>query len=160
MASISPWTLRLARRTLFDGTLAGMLSTAVLAWRGRAEDGSAAAPIDAPSHWVWGREALRRNEVDVAHTVVGHAVHHASSMLWAAVYAWMRGRRRRPTALNAVSDAALVTALAAVVDLKLTPERFTPGFERRLSRTSLAMVYGSFGAGLALGGWAALARRR
>jgi hypothetical protein len=96
----------------------------------------------------------------VRHTVVGQVTHHASSLLWAAVYAWLRGRRPAPTALNAVGDAAAVTALAAVVDLKLTPQRLTPGFERRMSSSGLAMVYASFGVGLALGGLAELRGRR
>jgi hypothetical protein len=38
------------------------------------------------------------------------------------------------------------------VDYRLTPRRFMPGYERRLSRRSLGAVYAAFGAGLALGG--------
>jgi len=48
--------------------------------------------------------------------------------------------------------------VAALVDLRLVPERLTPGFERRLSRRSLAWTYVGFGAGLALAGL--LAQRR
>ena len=43
-----------------------------------------------------------------------------------------------------------MTSLAAVIDLRAVPERLTPGFERRLSSGSLALVYLAFGAGLAL----------
>jgi hypothetical protein len=71
-------------------------------------------------------------------------------MLWAGVFAWLRNRRQRPTLANAAVDAAAVTALASVVDLKLVPSRLTPGFERRLSKRGLAMVYLAFGAGLLL----------
>jgi len=45
--------------------------------------------------------------------------------------------------------AALVSTLANIVDFKLTPKRLMPGFERHLSRPSLAMVYTAFGLGLA-----------
>ena len=158
--SSSPAVGRLWRHTLLDGSLAGLLSTAVLAWRGQRELRRPAALLNAPSHWFWGEKALRADHADVRHTVVGQVTHHVSGLLWAGVYAWLRGRRPAPTPLNAVADAAAVTALAAVVDLKFTPQRLTPGFERRMSGSGLAMVYASFGLGLALGGLAALRGHR
>ncbi len=42
-------------------------------------------------------------------------------------------------------------------DYQLTPRRFQPGYEAHLSKPSLAVVYGAFGVGLALG--AMLCRR-
>lgn len=83
------------------------------------------------------------------HTGTGFAVHHASSLFWAALYELVQARRRRVSPSTLTMDAAAVTAVAAVVDLKLVPERLTPGFERRLSRPSLAAVYVAFGIGLA-----------
>jgi hypothetical protein len=140
------------------GLLAGLLSTAILLWRGRAETRNAIAPINAISHWFWPDEALRRDDPSLKHTGTGIALHVGSSLLWSTVYGWLRARRRAPTALNAAVDAAAVTAVAAVVDLAVVPERLTPGFERRLSKPSLATVYGSFAIGLALGGLIALRR--
>jgi hypothetical protein len=152
----TPQAARLLRHILLEGGLAGLLSTAVLAWGGRRDSGHAAAALNAPSHWLWGEEALRSERPDMRHTGLGQVIHHASSLLWAAAYGSLQQRRRRPTPLNALADAAAVTALAAVVDLKLTPQRFTPGFERRLSRPGLFLVYAAFGLGLALGGLAAM----
>jgi hypothetical protein len=63
----------------------------------------------------------------------------------------LHSRRRKTTQGNALVDAAAVSALAAVVDLKLVPHRLTPGFQERLSSKSLALVYGSFAAGLFAG---------
>jgi hypothetical protein len=40
-------------------------------------------------------------------------------------------------------------AFALLVDYKLTPSRFKPGFEKHLSRPSIALVYAAFGIGLA-----------
>jgi len=151
---------RFVRRVLIEGSAASVLSALALGWRGKQETGSAAAPLNAPSHWVWGREALWRDRVDGRHTALGTLIHHGSSLLWAAVFEGLQRRRRRPTALSVAGDAAAVTALAAFVDLKLTPERFTPGFERRLSPRSLVLVYASFGLGLASAGWWAMRRRR
>jgi hypothetical protein len=47
--------------------------------------------------------------------------------------------------------AAAASAVACFTDYQLTPPRLRPGFEERLSRTSLLMVYLAFGAGLAAG---------
>ncbi|BAL95608.1 hypothetical protein [Rubrivivax gelatinosus] len=145
------------RDTLTDGLLAAGLSTVALVWRGR-EESTPSAPLNAISHWIWPRRALRQDEPSLRHTATGTAIHIASSMLWAGVYDLIRARRRRPTPLNAMADAAAVTAVAALVDLQLVPRRLTPGFEHRLSRPSLSLVYGSFAVGLALGGLVALRR--
>lgn len=143
-------------RVLLSGTVASLLSAAVLAWRGRAEKRSAAAPLNAPAHWLWGRESLRRNDTSLRHTLTGMLVHHASSLFWAAFHETLQSRRRRVSPGAAVADALAITAVAAVVDLKLVPERLTPGFERRLSGPSLVAVYAAFAIGLAL---SALPRR-
>lgn len=149
---VTPRVAPFMRETLRDGLVAGGLSTAALLWRGRRDDRSAAAPLNAVSHWFWPRAALRRDDVTLRHTATGALVHVASSVLWGAVYAALRQRRRRPTPLNAVVDATAVTALAATVDLKLVPDRLTPGFEHRLSKRSLTLVYVAFALGLAWAG--------
>ena len=146
------------RDTLTDGLLASAISAAALVWRGRQDGAGPYAPLNAVSHWIWPREAMRRGEPSLRHTATGTAIHVASSLLWAALYDFVRTRRRRPTPLNAIADAAAVTALAATVDLKLVPRRLTPGFERETSRPSLALVYGGFALGLAIGGVLALRR--
>lgn len=156
MMSRVPLPASMLRPTLLSGGFAGLLSTAALAWRGQRELRRPAAPLNAPSHWLWGRSALSANRLDLRHTFTGQLIHHGSSLLWAGLYGWLRHRRRHPSPWNAVADAAAVTALAAVVDLRATPERLTPGFERRLSTRGLGWVYCSFGLGLALGGLAAL----
>jgi hypothetical protein len=149
--------LPLLRALLVDGASAALLSTAALAWRGRAETGSRVAAINASSHVLHGRDALRRNAASWRYTGGGLLVHGAASCFWAALYRAVRSLRRQPGTLSAVSDAAAVSALAAVVDLNLVPERLTPGFERRLKPASVVLVYVAFAAGLALGG---IAQRR
>lgn len=141
-----------------QGLLAAVLSAAVLMWRGRTDAGSAAAPLNAISHWFWPRRALQRNDVSLKHTATGAAIHAASSVFWAALYSAIRHLRPRPTAVNAITDAAALTTVAAVVDFKLVPERLAPGFEQRLERDSLVWVYAAFAVGLALGGIGALRR--
>ena len=142
-----------------EGLLAGALSALALAWRGHTDAGSAAAPINAVSHWFWPQQALQRNDVSLKHTATAGALHLGSALMWSALYSWLRGRRLHPTARDAVTDAAAVAALAAVVNLKLVPQRLSPGFEQRLRRPSLGWVYAGFAAGLALGGWLQLRRQ-
>jgi hypothetical protein len=145
---------------LTEGLLSAALSAAMLMWRGRADNHSAAAPLNAVSHLVWPQAALRSDEASWRHTGTGAALHTASSLLWGSLYAWLRHRRLRPGALDAVTDAAAVSAVAAWVDFKLMPPRLTPGFEHRLSGRSLAWVYVALAAGLALGGLKALRDER
>lgn len=142
---------------LISGSLASLISAAVLAWRGRRENRRALGPLNAPAHWLWGKQSLRRDDASLRHTLTGMLVHHVSSLFWAVFYELLRTRRTRPTAANALGDAAAVTVVAAAVDLQLVPQRLTPGFEQRLSKRGLAWVYASFAAGLALG---ACLRRR
>jgi hypothetical protein len=145
---------------LLEGALAALASAVALAWRSRTDVGSAPAALNAPSHWLFGDRALRRNRASLRYTGVGSVVHTGSAFFWALLYRALRLRHRRPDAWNAATDAATVTAIAAVVDLQLVPERLRPGFERRLRGRSLALVYLSFGLGLLAGGLMAQWRRR
>ncbi|WP_205665128.1 SDR family oxidoreductase [Caldimonas tepidiphila] len=144
---------------LLAGAVAALASTAMLVRRGRVEHGTPFAPLNATSQWAWGEEALRHEGADVRHTVVGQIVHHGSAMLWGFVFEALQARRRQRTPQATLADAALVTVVAALTDLKLVPQRLSPGFEKRLSRRSTALVYGSFGLGLALAGLLVLRQR-
>jgi hypothetical protein len=135
------------QRALVSGATASAASTAVLAVAGRVQNGRAAAPTNATSHWLWGESATYVDRPTLRHTLVGYAIHHAASVFWALFYE--QRRRRGETAGKVVADAALVAGLACLVDYTITPPRFTPGFEKRLSKPALAAVYAAFGAGLA-----------
>ena len=137
------------------GSVASVLSTAVLALRGEQETGSHFAPTNAISHWIWGDEAATHDEPNMRHTAAGYGIHHASSTLWAVVYEKLFGEKAgHREVVPALAGAAAVSALACFVDYKLTPHRLQPGFEQRLSTRSLLMVYGAFAAGLAARGLA------
>lgn len=143
------------------GSVASVASAAALVAAGRRENGHAAAPVNAISHWVWDNPALRQDRPSLRHTLIGYLVHHGASILWGTLHA--RAWGCRPEAKKPVPAAAGAVAAAAVacfVDYRLTPERLTPGFEHRLSRSSMAVVYGCFALGLALGSMAAGRRAR
>ena len=148
---MNPWK-RALREGLVTGSMASITSAIALVLAGRRENGHAAAPVNAVSHWAWDRESLAADEPTARHTLTGYLVHHGASVFWGTLHAraWgMHERNKRP--VPAAAGAAVASAVACFVDLRLTPGRLTPGFEHRLSRRSMALVYASFGLGLVLG---------
>lgn len=146
----------LVKRLLLSDVLSSSLSAAALFWRGHVENGHATAPVNAIAHWFWPRSAPRQDLPSMRFTLTGIAVHFAAALLWCGLYEGLRSLRRDAGAADAAFDAAAVSAAAAAVDLACVPDRFTPGFEKRLTPTSLCLVYGGFAAGLALAGLASL----
>jgi hypothetical protein len=143
---------RALRDAVVSGTIAAVTSTAALAAAGRMETGSAVAPTNAISHWIFGDSAASRNEPSARHTLVGYAIHHGASVFWALVYERLFGRHTaNGDPARALGAGLAVSALACFVDYKLTPRRLQPGYEMRLSRPALAGVYAAFGVGLAAG---------
>lgn len=152
--TLSPFKPVLSQGAL-AGSLAALASTGVLALAGRREVGSAVAPVNAVSHWYWGDEALQRADMDLGHTAVGYLTHHGAAIFWATLYAAAcRDRPRSRTTAGILGGAAATSAVACFVDYRLTPKRFTPGFEHHLSTPAMVAVYAAFAAGLAAGAWA------
>ncbi len=149
------------RDTLREGAIAGSVasiaSATALALAGQREVGAAAAPTNATSQWIWGDRALHQDRPSLRHTATGYLIHHGASMFWGVLHAraW-NGRQQRMQPGPALAGAAAASAIACFVDFKLTPHRLTPGYEHRLSRGALGVVYGCFALGLAAGSiWAA-----
>ncbi|MFB9241407.1 hypothetical protein IV454_07585 [Massilia antarctica] len=140
------------QRGLVSGATASLLSTAALAALGELTDGSSFGPTNAISHWLWGDKATRRDGASLRYTLTGYLIHHASATFWAVLFERLMGRQQgRKDALATLQAAAAASAVACFVDYQITPERLKPGFETRLSRPSLALVYAAFGLGLAAG---------
>jgi hypothetical protein len=139
------------RSALVSGAGASLASSLVLAAMGKRERGDPAGPFNGPSQWVHGQAASHRRGFSVRHTVLGYLIHHLASTGWAILFERFRPPRRE------LSAAVVTAAVANVVDFRCTPSRFTPGFERQLSRTALVGVYAAFALGLVA---VSLARRR
>lgn len=144
-------------RSLASGTVAGLAVSAVASLAGKREAASYAAPLNATSHIVWGDEAARRDRPSLKYTATGFILNHLSAVMWAAIHEkWVapvvsRWSARRPSLapLAATAGGAAVAAGAYVTDYYVVPRRFTPGFEKRLSGRSLAMIYGALALALA-----------
>lgn len=144
-------------RSLASGTVAGLAVSAVAALAGKRETASYAAPINATSHILWGDEAARHDRASLKYTATGFVLNHLAAVMWAAVHErWVapavaRWSATRPSLapLAATAGGAAVAAGAYVTDYYLVPRRFTPGYEKRLSGQSLALIYGALALGLA-----------
>lgn len=154
---MNPWNTAF-QRGLVGGALSSVLSTAAMAALGKREGVGAYAPTNAISHWVWGREAKRHLDPNLRNTVTGYLIHHSCATFWSVLFERGCGHlldRKEPGVTLGVG--ATAAAVACFADYQLTPRRLRPGFESHLTRPALAVVYGAFGVGLALG--AALCRR-
>jgi hypothetical protein len=138
-----------------SGSVASVISTIALAVCGQKENGTPYGPTNAISHWFWGDRAIRKDGASNRYTVTGYTIHHASSTLWAVIYEKIFGESAdKKEVVPALAGGLTVAALACFADYNLTPKRLQPGFEQRLSRKSLCLVYGAFGLALAMHGLA------
>jgi hypothetical protein len=143
------------RRGLLAGSLASVLSPAALVAAGRRRNGDATAPVNAISHWAWGDPALHRDGPSWRHTALGYAIHHGASLFWSTLHMRAWGTPARPpTPGMALAQAAVTSAAACLVDMKVAPRRLSPGFENRLPKRDLAATYALFALGLAVGAYA------
>lgn len=143
---------------LYPGALASAATSLAAALRGRKDSGSALAPINAPSHVLWGDRATQVERLTVRHTLVGHLINTASGIFWAAIFQKLFGRLVDRRGIEAGVLAGAATAgIAYATDYRVVPKRLTPGWEKRLSKRSLFYVYGALA--LSLGVGAALQRK-
>jgi hypothetical protein len=139
-----------AQRALVSGSIASILSTVTLAICGQLENGAAAGPVNGPSQWLWGRWAARVRKPSTRHTVIGYAIHHCCACAWALLHERWVGRDAAVGSHERIAKAAATAALACVVDYRVAPKRFQPGFETQLTKPSLLVVYAAFAVGLAI----------
>ncbi|WP_374581339.1 hypothetical protein [Pseudoduganella sp.] len=143
------------RQGMWPGALASLASTLALAACGKRETGSVFAGVNAVSHWIWGKPATRADAPSLKHTLVGYLIHHGAAVFWAALFEkTCRKTLDKKDLAGTATAAAAATAVACFTDYQLTPQRLQPGFEERLSRPALLLVYAAFGVGLAAGAWA------
>jgi hypothetical protein len=139
------------RSALFSGSVASVATTAMLGACGALGGRDPVSPSNGPSQWIWGRAAAYARGASLRHTAVGYLIHHATAVMWAAVFE--RLRRGRPGAGATIAAAATTGTLAYVVDYKVVPRRLQPGFDAHVSRRSIGVFYLTFAAALAAAAW-------
>jgi len=149
-----PWP-RAARDALVSGSAASIASAIVLSVCSAIEEDAPAGALNGPSQWLWGEAEAFTRRATLKHTLVGYAIHHASSIFWAFLHECAFGGARKSATRHCI-EAATTTAAAYVVDYGgLTPRRLRPGFRKHLGPRSMFAVYAAFAVGLAA---AAIAR--
>jgi hypothetical protein len=149
---------RAVRDAVIPGVLAGLATALAAAERGRADSGSAIAPVNAVSHFLWGDRAAGVREPTLRHTGTGLVVNTAAAGMWATVFQKLFGEAvDRHGVPAAMLGGAAVASLAYLTDYHLVPRRLTPGYEKRVSHRSLLLVFGVLA--LSLGTGALLTRR-
>ena len=142
---------------LTTGSVASIVSIATLAVLAKMEGEHVGQPLNSTSHWLHGEKAADVRAIDAAHTGVGFATHHASVLFWALPFEmWLASHPPR-SSLQLGRNAAVMSAIAAIVDYGITPRRLTPGWELTLSKKSMLGAFAGLGLGLTAG---ALVSRR
>lgn len=136
----------LLKRTLLSGSAAAVAVTLVASIAGRRATGAYAAPLNATSHFLWGKRAARKNELSWKYTGIGLAANYGASVFWALFAEALKGPS--PSPARALASGAAVSALAYVTDYHVVPRRLTPGFELRLPGRALAAIYAALALGL------------
>jgi hypothetical protein len=143
------------RYALYCGVAAGAASVAAVMLESAASGRSPLRPVNATSHWIHGREAGRREQADVSHTLTGALTNQGAAMFWGSLFAaWLTSRPRRTTG-EMFRDAAVMGAIAATLDYGILPRRLTPGWELAGGARSAVVGMTATAIGLALGGLAA-----
>lgn len=133
-------------QTLQDGWIrsqgVALVAAASVALIGKLENGDGVTPLNAVSHIAWGDESFEQSEASLKYTGAGLALNQVSVTSWALLHEWLFGRARDEGKWGvSLAGGVLVSALAYVVDFKLVPNRYKPGFERKLSSRGLLAVY-------------------
>jgi hypothetical protein len=137
------------KTALVAGASASAATAATVALASVAETGSPWPALNAISRMVRGNHAPWRSEASWKYTGTGALLNTAAVFSWAAVYAVLRGPRTRTDYARALTAGVATSALAYVVDYHVVPDRFTPGFEKRLPDRSLGLIYAVLAVGLA-----------
>lgn len=134
------------RRAVGSGTIASLMSTAVVSLISFRHTGSAVSGTNASSHWIWDETAKHKRGRTLRYTAIGYLIHHASSIFWAVGYERFTPPSASPA--RAMKRAALTSMFAYLVDYHVVPRRLTPGFEARIPHSGLACTYAAFALGL------------
>ena len=131
------------KNALISGTIVGVATGIAGSAYAMADRKNPVGPINAVSHIVWGNEAIKQDDVTLKYTGTGVILHYFSSIWWALIYeGWFGRKAERKGVSTALKSGAVVSGLAYVVDYHLIPDRLSPGFETRLSKYSLPIMFG------------------
>ncbi len=133
-------------QTVKDGAVRSQIvalsAAASVALVGQIENGDGVTPLNNVSHIAWGDEGFDQSELSVKYTGSALILNQVSVTSWVLLHEWIFGKARDEGQWKiSLAGGFLVSAIAYVVDFKLAPDRYKPGFERLLSSRGLLAVY-------------------
>lgn len=141
--------MELSGRTLKAGAITAAVTTLTVAACGQAELGNPIAPLNAISHIAWGEQSARQNDISATYTLTGVALNALAVTSWALLYeAAFGAKTKHQNMALTLAGGVAIAGLAYIVDYHVVPERLTPGFEKRLSDSSLLTIYAALAASL------------
>ena len=138
---------KILKRTLCSGSWAGLYMSAAVALLGKLTVGTAARPLNAVSHILWGREAAREQDWSIKYTGSGLILNQLACLFWAGCYERLLHEKGKP----GIAKAVAVSAVAYLTDYHLVPRRFTPGFEFVFPRRMFPYLYAALAISLVAG---------
>lgn len=101
------------------------------------------APLQAISHIVFGKQAYEVEKANLIYMVVGFVLNAFAMIMWSVVaeFAFLLIGVPPRNGFIAALVVSIVTVVAYIVDFRVVPKRFTPGFEHVLNKHALTAVY-------------------
>jgi hypothetical protein len=142
---------RLLTSAFISESVASIVGAAALALLSQAAGKRGVRPINAPSHWWHGVAAGSVREMDLQHTAVGYATHHAHPSSGAPSSRCF-ARDRNCDAVCIARDAMLVSAAAGATDYGPDAAQIEARLGNRSAQTLGCRRFCALAVGLGLGG--------
>lgn len=140
--------------TLVMGTWAMLFVVMSLLAVAKAERIPLWQPVHAVSHILFGDKVLHEARFHAKYWVSGFVLNAGAMYGWAVVaelgYLWLS--LKAGDLITAVLMAIALTIIAFITDFHIVPKRYTPGFEKVISRYALYTVYLCLAIGFVFGG--------
>lgn len=147
-------------RVLVSAALSSLTTVALASTLGRLSGRSPAEPMNAVGSHVAGQHASYRTSFSLQSTLPGVLINLGGCLFWSNVMEWWVRQQPLAGSRDALRRGAVAAALAYLVDYHGIPRRLRPGYERKLSRAQLLLVYSSLALALPLRAWVAGRRRQ
>jgi hypothetical protein len=146
-------------RALVSAALSSLTAVALASALGRLSGRSPAEPMNAVGSHVAGEQADGRTGFSLQSTLPGVLINLGGCLFWSNVVEWWVREQPLAGSRDMLQRGAIAASLAYLVDYHGLPRRLRPGYERKLSKPQLLLVYSSLALTLPLRAWLAGKRR-
>ncbi len=142
------------QNTLVMGTWAMLFIFMSLLAVAKAERIPLWQPVHAVSHILFGDKVLQEARFHAKYWISGFVLNAGAMYGWAAVaeLGYLRFSFKTGDLITAILMAIALTIIAFITDFHIVSKRFTPGFEKVISRSAVYTVYVCLAIGFVFGG--------